>query len=72
MPANMAFAGGNGYNINHQRCGAPINTFQRTSPIASPRPVLVESVYRTDTTRSSALVIRPSPRLNLLNARACA
>jgi hypothetical protein len=72
MPANIAFASGNGYRINHYRFEVPINIFHRTSPMASPRPVLVGSVYRTDTTRSSDLVIRPSPLLNLLNARAFA
>jgi hypothetical protein len=70
-PANMCFAGENGCRIKHERCGTRINAFRRTSPIASPRAVLAESIYRIDTTLSRDFMILPSPPRNSVNARAC-
>ena len=48
-PANIAFAGGKGWRVNHQRCTS-IDPFRRTKPIASPRAVLAQRVYSTETT----------------------
>jgi len=48
-PANIAFAGGKGWRVNHQRCTS-IDPFRRTKPITSPRAVLAQRVYSTETT----------------------
>jgi len=66
-PVKMAFAGRNGCRIDHQRCGIPIDAFRRTRPIEA---VLVESVYRTDTTPLRDLAILPLSPRNSVNVRA--
>jgi hypothetical protein len=69
MPANIAFAGGNGCNMVIRK-GTPMNDLGHTRPIPSPRTVLIERVYRTSTEDLTDL-ISFSSSLNLQKICVC-
>ena len=70
-PANIAFAGGNGYRSDQER-GTPMNTFQRTTrPTASLMAELIEGAHKTSTEELSAFMSFPSFSLNSRNLCAC-
>jgi hypothetical protein len=73
MPANIALAGGNGYDESAEGVerGILVNVFRRTRPIASPRTMLVESAYRIETADLSGLIILLSFPWNSLKTCAC-
>src|SRR5712691_2395611 len=68
--ANTAFEGGNGYRMSFET-KSEISDFGHTTPIPSPRTVLVESVYRTCTAPFSDFINFPSSPRNSRNRRAC-
>ena len=70
-PANIAFAGGNGYRSDHEQ-GTPMDTFQRTArPTASLMAELIEGAHKTSTEDLSAFMSLPSFSRNSRKLRAC-